>query len=81
MRKLLAYLSAILLAASCTTELERGRTVVDASLEGAPVTITFSVPDVQVLPATRSLETGDGNITDDVMSIRNLMNMNYDIKR
>ena len=64
MRKLLAYLSAILLAASCTTELERGRTVVDASLEGAPVTITFSVPDVQVLPATRSLETGDGNITD-----------------
>jgi len=24
---------------------------------------------------------GDGNITDDVVSIRNLMNMNYDIKR
>ena len=24
---------------------------------------------------------GDGNITDDVASIRNLMNMNYDIKR
>ena len=24
---------------------------------------------------------GDGNITDDVDSIRNLMNMNYDIKR
>lgn len=24
---------------------------------------------------------GDGNITDDVQSIRNLMNMNYDIKR
>ncbi len=24
---------------------------------------------------------GDGNITDDVESIRNLMNMNYDIKR
>ncbi len=24
---------------------------------------------------------GDGNITDDAESIRNLMNMNYDIKR
>lgn len=24
---------------------------------------------------------GDGNITDDVQSIRDLMNMNYDIKR
>ena len=24
---------------------------------------------------------GDANITDDVSSIRNLMNMNYDIKR
>ena len=24
---------------------------------------------------------GDGNITDDVSTIRNLMNMNYDIKR
>jgi 2-dehydro-3-deoxygluconokinase len=24
---------------------------------------------------------GDGNITDDVYAIRNLMNMNYDIKR
>ena len=24
---------------------------------------------------------GDGNITDDVQSIRNLMNMNFDIKR
>ena len=27
------------------------------------------------------LDHGDGNITDDVMSIRNLMNMNFDIKR
>ncbi len=64
MRKLLAYLSAILLAASCTAELEQAGTAADASLEGAPVTITFSVPDVQLLPATKTLETGDGNITD-----------------
>ena len=64
MRKLLAYLSAILLAASCTAEMEQVGTAAGASLEGAPVTITFSVPDVQLLPATKSLETGDGNIAD-----------------
>ena len=64
MRKLLAYLSAILLAASCATEFEQGGRNVDASLEGAPVTITFSVPDIPVLLATKSLEDGDGNITD-----------------
>ena len=35
----------------------------DASLEGAPVTITFSVPDIPVLPATKALEDGEGDIT------------------
>ena len=63
MRRLLAYLTAIILALSCTAEPEQGRFAGDASLEGAPVTITFSVPDVQVLPATKTLENGDGNIT------------------
>ena len=63
MRKMMAYLGAILLAVSCTAELEQERTSLGPSLEGAPVTITFSVPDVQVLPASKSLATGDGDIT------------------
>lgn len=63
MRKLIAYLSAIIMAVSCTAELEQGGSAVDTSLEGAPVTITFSVPDIQVLPASKSLSTGDGDIT------------------
>ena len=65
MRRLIAYLLTVLfLTVSCTTELERaGGTATDASLEGAPVTITFSVPDIPVLPATKSLSDGDGDIT------------------
>ena len=63
MRRLIAYLTAIILAISCTAELERVGSVVDDSLEGAPVTITFSVPDVQLLPSSKSLSDGDGDIT------------------
>ena len=63
MRRLIAYLFAIILAISCTAELEHGNTAVDASLEGAPVTITFSVPDIQLLPASKTLASGDGDIT------------------
>lgn len=62
-RRLISYLFAIILALSCTVESEQKGSAVDASLEGAPVTITFSVPDVQVLHATRSLSSGDGEIT------------------
>ena len=63
MRRLIAYLTAFILALSCMAEPEQGGAAVDTSLEGAPVTITFSVPDIPVLPATKSLEDGDGNIT------------------
>jgi hypothetical protein len=63
MRRLIAYLIAIILAVSCTAELEQRERVVGASLEGAPVTITFSVPDVPVLSGTKSLSGADGNIT------------------
>lgn len=62
MRKLTAYITALIMAVSCVAELEHGPW--DSSLEGAPVTITFSVPDIKVLPATKSLEDGDGDITD-----------------
>ncbi len=64
MRKLIAYLSAILLAVSCSADFEQVSSSVGTSLEGAPVTITFTVPDIPVLPTTKSLESGDGNITD-----------------
>lgn len=64
MRRLIAYLFAIILAVSCVSQLEQGTASAGASLEGAPVTITFSVPDIAVLPASKSLEDGDGDITD-----------------
>ena len=66
MRKWIVYLlTALFLAVSCVSEFEQEGSAVDDSLEGAPVTITFSVPDISVLPATKSsLEEGDGNITD-----------------
>ena len=64
MRRLLTYLTALLMAVSCVAELDRtGVSSVDGSLEGAPVTITFTVPDVTLLPATKSLSDGDGDIT------------------
>lgn len=63
MRKLITYLTALIMTVSCMAELEQGGSAVDGSLEGAPVTITFSVPDIPVLPATKSLENGDGDIT------------------
>lgn len=63
MRKLIAYLTAVILAVSCTAELEQAGTAMSTSLEGAPVTITFSVPDIPVLPATKSLEGSNGDIT------------------
>ena len=64
MRRLVAYLTAILMAISCTAELVQRDRVVESSLEGAPGTITFSVPDIPVLPGTKSLSSGDGDITD-----------------
>ena len=63
MRRLIAYLTALILAVSCVTELEQGGTFVDGSLEGAPVTITFSVPDIPVLPASKAMDGSIGDIT------------------
>ena len=64
MRKLIAYIiTALILTVSCVSELEQGGAAVEGSLEGAPVMITFSVPDIPVLPSTKSLENGDGDIT------------------
>ena len=64
MRRLIAYLTALILAVSCMPELEQGGT--NGSLEGAPVTITFSVPDVSLAPATKGwLDDKTGDITEE----------------
>ena len=65
MRRLIAYLTALILAGSCMTELEQGGSVTNGSLEGAPVKITFSVPDVSLAPATKSLDGKTGDITEE----------------
>lgn len=63
MRRLVAYLFAVILAISCSAELEQGGDAAYGSLEGRPVTITFSVPDIPVLSSTKSLEDSEGDIT------------------
>ena len=65
MRRLIAYLTALILAVSCMAELEQGGTSTNGALEGAPVTITFSVPDVALAPATKSLDGKTGDITEE----------------
>lgn len=65
MRKLIAYLVSVILAVSCVAELEQGGTAVNGPLEGAPVTITFSVPDVPIAPATKVLSGSAGDITEE----------------
>ena len=42
---------------------------------------TFGGGDAVASSVIKQTIHGDGNIIDDVESIRNLMNMNYDIKR
>ena len=66
MRRLLAYLTVLLAALACKSEWENDFSDgMDPRLEGKPVTVTFSVPDVRIAPATKSLEDGDGDITGD----------------
>ena len=65
MRKWITYLVSVILSVSCVAELEQGGTTVNGSLEGAPVTITFSVPDIPVAPATKVLSGSAGNITEE----------------
>ncbi|MBQ1649256.1 MAG: hypothetical protein II047_12495 [Bacteroidales bacterium] len=64
MRRLLAYLTVLLAALACKSAWENDFSDgMDPRLEGKPVTVTFSVPDVRIAPATKSLEDGDGDIT------------------
>lgn len=62
MKRFLAYLMMLLVSLACTPVFEEKINGLDPSLEGEPVTITFSVPDVRIAPTTKSLDSGDGNI-------------------
>ena len=56
MKKLIPYILALITFMACTAEPQE-RTGMDPSLEGKPVTITFSLPDVPILsPSTKSLD-------------------------
>ena len=64
MKRLLAYLTVMLAALGCTSEWENDLSIgMDPRLEGKPVTVTFSVPDVRIAPSTKSIEDGSGDIT------------------
>jgi len=66
MRRLLAYLIALFAFMACASRLENDFSGgMDPSLEGKPVTITFSVPDVRLAPSTKGVEDGDGGINGD----------------
>lgn len=60
MKKLIPYILALLAFMACTEEPQE-RTGMDSSLEGKPVTVTFSLPDVRVA----SLPTKTESITDE----------------
>ena len=64
MRRILSYLMLLFAVLSCARTLEvETPGGMDPSLEGKPVTVTFSVPDISIAPSTKSLEDGDGLIT------------------
>ena len=66
MRRLLAYLIALFAVVACVPDLESDFSGgMDPSLEGKPVTFTFSVPDVRVAPTTKGVDGSDGLITGD----------------
>lgn len=63
MKKLLAYLIVLMAALGCTPEwVGDFSDGMDPRLEGKPVTITFSVPDVRIASSTKSLEDGSGDL-------------------
>ncbi len=65
MRRLIAYLMALFAFVACSVRLEDDFSGgMDPSLEGRPVTFTFSVPDVRLAPSTKGVEGDDGGIND-----------------
>lgn len=64
-RRLMAYLTAALALLSCTSSIEEKepRYGLDPSLEGKPVTVTFSVPATRLAPLTKGIEGDEGLIS------------------
>ena len=68
MKKLLPYILALFAFMACTTEPQEERIGMDPSLEGKPVTVTFSLPDVRLASLstkTGILDEGVGDITEE----------------
>jgi len=62
MRKLIPYIMALFAFMACTAEPQE-RTGMDPSLEGKPVTVTFSLPDVRVASLSTKSILDEGDIT------------------
>ena len=63
MRRLLSYLILLLSVWACARTLEVDTSGgFDASLEGKPVTVTFSIPDIRITPSTKAVQ---GDIASD----------------
>ena len=68
MKKLIPYILALFAFMACTTEPQEERMGMDPSLEGKPVTVTFSLPDVRLASLstkTGILDEGVGDITEE----------------
>ena len=67
MKRLLFYIIALFAVSACAFDIDKPAAsgTDGASLEGKPVTITFSVPDIRIVPSTKGVDSGDeGNIKD-----------------
>lgn len=66
MKRFLAYMAACFMVLACTSNLEsKFSGGMDSSLEGKPVTITFSIPATRLSPMTKGIEGDEGLITAD----------------
>lgn len=62
-KRVFAYLAVLLALLCCTSSLERETGGMDPSLEGKPVTVTFSVPAARLASGTKGIEDDEGLIS------------------
>ena len=63
MKRWLCYIAFLFVALACIPDVGTiALDEFDPSLEGKPVTVTFSLPNVRIAPSTKSLENGEGDI-------------------
>ena len=65
MKRFLAYITAVLVSLACTSNIQKEYSGMDPSLEGKPVMVTFSIPDVCLQASTKGIEGSDGKIADE----------------